>query len=147
MKAIISLATFLFLELNSFGQIFEIEFNKHLGFNTSKHWGYEEIIKKENMLTQEFHSGDINKYVIDIDNKEISLYFNGTFIAKEQILSVRQEKELIYITMCDEDLMTSQEVISNIVINKDETDTSHPRLILYYLSPTNDLTNGYLTID
>ena len=147
MKAIISLATFLFLELNSFGQIFEIEFNKHLGFNTSKHWGYEEIIKKENMLNQEFNSGGTNKYVFDVEKKEISLYHNGNFIAKEDLLTFKKKKGLIYITMSDEELLSGEEVISTIVINTDKNDTLHPRLTIYYLSPSNDLTNGYMTID
>jgi hypothetical protein len=147
MKAIISLTTFLILHLNSFGQIFEVEFYKHLGFNTSKHWGYEEIINTENMLTKEFSSGDTNKYVFDIEKKEISLYHNGTFIAKEDLLTYKKEKGLIYITMSDEELSSGEEVISTIVINTDKTDTLHPRLTIYCLSPSNDLTNGYMTID
>ena len=147
MKAITSLITFLILHLNSFGQIFEVEFGKHLGFNTSKHWGYEEIIKKENMLNQEFNSGGTNKYVFDVEKKEISLYHNGNFIAKEDLLTFKKKKGLIYITMSDEELLSGKEVISTIVINTDKTDTLHPRFTLYYLSPSNDLTNGYLTID
>ena len=147
MKAIISLTTFLILHLNSFGQIFEVEFGKHLGFNTSKHWWYEEIIKKENMLNQEFNSGGTNKYVFDVEKKEISLYHNGSFIAKEDLLTFKKKKGLIYITMSDEVLLSGEEVISTIVINTDKTDTLHPRLTIYFLSPSNDLTNGYMTID
>jgi hypothetical protein len=147
MKAIISLTTFLILQLNSFGQIFEVEFGEHLGFNTSKHWGYEEIIKKENMLNQEFSSGGTNKYVFDVEKKEISLYHNGNFIAKEDLLTFKKKKGLIYITMSDEELLSGEEVISTIVINTDKNDTLHPRLTLYYLSPSNDLTNGYMTVD
>ena len=49
--------------------------------------------------------------------------------------------------MSDEVLLSGEEVISTMVINTDKTDTLHPRLTIYFLSPSNDLTNGYMTID
>ncbi|MFN5878683.1 MAG: hypothetical protein ACK44B_07445 [Flavobacteriales bacterium] len=144
MKTISTSVFFVLFTFFSISQIYEVEFGNHFGFNSGKQTSYEEIIKEENMLYKEFNPSRINKYVFDLDNKEINLFYDGIFVGKEKILSVRTKGELLFFTISDEEALTNKKIESHIVINQNEENKSYPRFTLYFISTVDGTSNGFL---
>ena len=49
-------------------------------------------------------------------------------------------------TINDEENLTGNNIISNVVVNTDINDDSHPKFILYFLSTHTNTFNGFVTM-
>ena len=138
----------LFLIFPFFGtsQVVEVEFGNHLSFNCGLKTSYEEIIDQKNMISKDLMISGKNKYVIDLDNKEITLFYNNIFVGKEKIIEYETKGNLLYITLSDVELLTNKVINSHIIVNTDKTDKNHPYFTFYFKSTIDNTTNGYVSL-
>lgn len=130
----------------SFSQVIEVEFGNHIGFNCGQHNTYEEVIRDENILGSEFKIGGTNKYVVDLTEKTVTLYFNGSFIGEESIIDYKMKNGLLYVTMSDVELSTNKKINTYIVINQTNKDNPYPKFTFYFISTVDGSSNGFKTI-
>lgn len=142
MKNIVLLFSFLFSTLTSISQTIEVEFNGHIAFNSGSKHSYEELINESNMVFKEFRSANTNKYVFDLANKEVKLFYGNVFIEKEKITEVKERDGLIFISINDE-LLTGEKIITHIVINKDKNNKRYPEFTFYFIF--DGISYGYKT--
>jgi hypothetical protein len=143
MKKVVLLFSFLFVYLTSISQIIEVEFNNHISFNSGTKHLYDDIIKESNMIFKEFKPSKNNKYVFDLTNKEVKLFYNNTFIEKERITDVKEKGSLIFISINDE-LLTGEKITSNVVLNLDKKNKLYPEFTFYFIY--NGISYGYRTL-
>lgn len=146
MKTFVSSLFVLMLSFVSFSQVIEIEFKNHLGFNSGSFHSYEDMIKKENMLVTETRTNGVNKYIIDLDNKVGTLFYNNMFIKTVTIVSYKTKGDLIFIDVNDIESLTNKPVISHIVINKNKDNKKYPDFTFYFISTVDNTSNGFMTL-
>ena len=146
MKNLILSLVMLVSSFVSFSQVIEVEFDEYIGFNSGSLGKYDEVIDSTNYVRTFDHSGGTNRYVIDLTKKTMSRYFDGTLSKSTSILSYKKEGSLIHMTINDEENLTGNNIISNVVVNTDINDDSHPKFILYFLSTHTNTFNGFVTM-
>lgn len=130
----------------SFSQVIEVEFDGHMNFNCGEHKTYEEVIDDDNIVGATINSGGTNRYVINLDEKKVTLLYNGRFINEVPIISYKTKNGLLYVTMSDYETPSNKKMNSYIVINQNVKDTRHPKFTYYFISPIDNSSNGAKTI-
>lgn len=146
MKNFVFSLIMLFVSFVGFGQVIEVEFSSHIAFNSGSHLSYDDMIKDENMVIKEFKYGGTNKYVIDLDNKQIKLFYNNILVETETIIDYKIKNGLVFISLNDVELLTNKNVVSYIVVNQNEKDKIHPKFTFYFISTVDNTSNGYLSL-
>ena len=135
------------VSLVSFSQVYEVEFNKYVGFNSGSLGKYEEVIDSTNYRVKEFHNGGgVNKYSINLTTNTVSHYFNGTLFKSAKILTSKIDNGLLHITINDKESVSGNAIISNIVIPLDKSNNNNPKFIIYFLSTSKNTFNGFVAM-
>jgi len=146
MKNLILSSAVFVLSFISFSQVIEVEFDGHMNFNCGEHKTYEEVIDDDNVLGGTFNSGGNNRYVINLDEKKVTLLYNDRFITESSIINYKTKNGLLYITTTSNELLTGKEVVCYLVINQNVKDTRHPKFTYYFISTVDNSSNGSKTI-
>ena len=146
MKNIIVSVILLSNSFVGFSQIIEVVFRGGYVFNSGLIHSYEEMIKDKNMVVKKFKDGSINKYVIDLDNKLISLYYNGLFLGNDTITNHKITKDLIYVDFNDVESLTGKTVTSHIVLNQNKNNKKFPYFTFYFISTVDNTSNGHISL-
>jgi hypothetical protein len=146
MKNIIVSIILLSNTLVGFSQVIEVAFNGGIVFNSGLVHSYEEMIKDENMVLKKYKNGSTNKYVIDLDKKLISLYYNGLFLGSDTITNHKIKKDLIYIDFNDVESLTGKTVTSHIVLNQNKNNKKFPYFTFYFISTVDNTSNGHISL-
>jgi len=146
MKNLILSSAVFVLSFISFSQVIEVEFDGHMNFNCGEHKTYEEVIDDDNVLGGTFNSGGTNRYVINLDEKKVTLLYNDRFITESSIINYKTKNGLLYITTTSNELLTGKEVVCYLVINQNVKDTRHPKFTYYFISTVDNSSNGSKTI-
>lgn len=134
------------ISLVGFSQVIEVAFNGGIVFNSGLVHSYEEMIKDENMVLKKYKNGSTNKYVIDLDKKLISLYYNGLFLGSDTITNHKIKKDLIYIDFNDVESLTGKTVTSHIVLNQNKNNKKFPYFTFYFISTIDNTSNGHISL-
>ena len=146
MKNIIVSIILLSNTLVGFSQVIEVAFNGGIVFNSGLVHSYEEMIKDENMVLKKYKNGSTNKYVIDLDKKLISLYYNGLFLGSDTITNHKIKKDLIYVDFNDVESLTGKTVTSHIVLNQNKNNKKFPYFTFYFISTIDNTSNGHISL-
>ena len=146
MKNLILSSAVLVFSFMSFSQVIEVEFDGHINFNCGEHKTYEEVIDDDNVLGGTFNSGGTNRYVINLDEKKVTLLYNDRFINESSIINYKTKKGLLYITTTSNELLTGKEVVCYLVINQNIKDVLHPKFTYYFISTVDGTSNGAKSI-
>jgi hypothetical protein len=84
--------------------------------------------------------------VIDLDNKLISLYYNGLFLGNDTITNHKITKDLIYVDFNDVESLTGKTVTSHIVLNQNKNNKKFPYFTFYFISTVDNTSNGHISL-
>ena len=147
MKNLILSLVVLFSSLVSFSQVYKVEFNEYVGFNSGSLGKYEEVIDSTNYRVKEFHyGGGVNKYIINLTTNEVEHYFNDVLFKSAKILTSKIDNGLLHITINDKESVSGNVIISNIVIPTDKSNNNNPKFIIYFLSTSKNTFNGFVAM-
>ena len=145
MKKLIVFIAVTFIGFVGFGQVLEITFKDHIYFNSGSVHTYEEMIKDENMVVKKLKFAATNKYIIDFDNKLITMYYNGLLIGSETITNHYTEKDLLHIEFDDIEHSTGKRSPSFVVINQNKDNSKFPYFTYYFISTVTNTSNGCIS--
>ena len=146
MKNLILSLVVLFSSLSSFSQVYEVSFSEYVGFNTGDLNKYEDVIDSTKYVRSWDHSGSVNKYVVNLTNKTVELYYDGKLSKSTTIVTSKKVGDLIYLTINDEENFTGNKIVSNLVINTNKNNESYPDFVLYFLSTRTNTINGFVSM-
>lgn len=145
MKKFILSVVLSFISFVSVSQIVEVTFNEHLSFtNPINSDDYFTIISQDSITLDKKRLGN-NKYVINLDKKIVSLFFQGSFIKKTTINKVDYKDGFIILTINDIDMISGQPMFVYLVINQHSDKNDYPYFTFYFES--DGITNGYLVLE
>lgn len=146
MKNLIVSFILLSISFVGFSQVIEVTFNGGISFNSGLVHSYEEMIKEENMVARIPKNGFTNKYVIDLDKKLITLYYNGLLVGRDTITNHKINKDLFYVDFNDVESLTGKTVTSHIVINQNKNNKKLPYFTFYFISTVDNTSNGHISL-
>ena len=132
MKNIVISFFMFFMTFTSFTQVSEVKFDQFIGFSSnSKSTNYFTLMDSNNLVF-EFVKVGYNRYIIDFENKTVTLYFQGVFINKCEIMDSRVEGSITFITLIDFDISSGEQISTFLVINEDPKNNSYPYFTYYF---------------
>lgn len=145
MKKLFVLIVSLLFVIVGVSQVIEISFKEHISFNSGSFHKYEEMIKDENMVFKKLRFGFTNKYIIDLDNRLITMYYNDLLIGSDSITNFYTNKDLLHIEFNDVEYSTGKYISSYIVINQNKNNVNFPYFTFYFISTVTNTSNGYIS--
>ena len=130
--------------LTTFSQTITLEFDNFTNFNTGDKGTYEEVIDSTNYLKVTKSTDSPNKYIIDLDNKTISLYSKSGLVFKTTIIDYTKNNGLLLMTVNDVETLTGRKIISTVVVNTNKNNKKDPYFLSYFVSTVTNTTNGVI---
>ena len=132
-KYILSLVMLVFSFIG-FNQVMEVAFSKNFNFNSdTSSSDFFTIMDSGNVTFNEIKMGD-NKYVIDIDNKMVHLYFQGSLYNSKPIKEVKIKRDITIVTMKDIDVNSGEELLVYLAVNENYEINGYPYFTFYFES-------------
>ena len=144
MKSLFSSLIVMFISVPTFSQVIEVEFNEYLHFNSGTLTNPKELCKKENFKSFYDRHGE-NKYIINLNENTIKRYHFDELRQSEKILTQEQKNGVLFLTCTDEELSTGKNIVSTIIIDKDNKDNELPLFLHFFTSTVTGTINGYVS--
>ena len=125
-------------------QKFYVNFNHNFHFSQGQTLNYNDLIQKGGFRIDAGKNGE-NRYVIDLTNRELQLYFEGSFIRKISIKKSSIEGDLVKFEFDDYDMNDGSNLPVYCVFNKGNDFSKYPYFIFYYRS--GDHVEGYIVFE
>lgn len=138
MKRLILAAIFGALAYSSFAQKHELLMGDHI-LSHAQTMNYDSLVLTAYGSDQTLCIGGVNKYVVDNDNKELSLFFEDRFQGKTNLLSYEETDSYIKYSYTDREIKLDIDFVTYAIYYKDKKE-GDPQLLIYYLNPADNLT-------
>jgi len=124
---------------SNYAQTYTVAFDDYIKFDGGRTTDYYELLKKENQSdVVNLTNTGVQKYIIDLDNKKVSRYYQDFFMAEKEIINYNTKDRMLFVTISDTEKESKKPVLSYFVINL--TNQVNPKFMFYHLGSVTNTT-------